>query len=253
MNDDLTIFGLALSSSVSLRGIFIPRPSIAGVLEKYADPALFFTTDFPDFPLTKGGSLTRVKYKERYFAITTCHQFDRHSYDYKQLILIGTKVGDGVTSHNSTSPSASGDQRDVIDCVILEFTASVEDGKVEKNRFLEIPLIEKWRFTEDYFCCFCIGYPSHRNNLDERHYSMAANAVWGEPCEPLIHRRISFRPFKSLEYEPDGMSGGPVFSLSDDMGRHVVELAGILTNASSRAFNFLPMSEIYPLLEYATR
>ena len=127
-------------------------------------------------------------------------------------------------------------------------------GKVNDDKFLEIPSSRNKERSGDCKGVVCIGYPGHLNiiNYDNQSYAVAPNAVWGIPCEQLISDRASFKPLNQLPYAPDGMSGGPVFSLLSQSDMLTIELCGILTNASSEAFNYLPLKDIYKLLSYAT-
>lgn len=255
MNDPATILGRMLRNSVEFRRIFFPLRAIAGVLERYSDPAIFYSSDFPDFPLSKAGSLFRLRYRGRYLALTTCHQLDVNGYDYHQLSIFGKTRGRVITSGFVTFPLDQDEQREKLDCVVFDFTPGVEEGALDSVNFLELSEVQENASRGELIASFCIGYPSHRNQIDweSENFEIGANAVWGLPCEPLLKGRQSFKVPSHLHYDPKGMSGGPVFSLYMENDQLLADFSGILTNASPQAFNYLPMSEIVRILNYSTR
>jgi hypothetical protein len=79
---------------------------------------------------------------------------------------------------------------------------------------------------------------------DEKTYAIAPNLVWGDQVDPQISDRRSFVPVNPIDYEPNGMSGAPVFGLELRAQQLHLALAGILTNASAKTFNYLPIWNI---------
>lgn len=240
-----TLLERKIGTSVSDNGLIVPIDSLGEHIRRYSFPAIFHSSIQDEAILTKGGSLAKVRTDNRYFAITAYHVISNNNYDLTQLCLPEITPGRFVSSHAARFP-ASRAAEDDYDFVTFEFTDPVNEGLLSRSDWFDVTYDLNRSADFDAMLMVCLGYPSHRNFIqyDEKLYPVTPNAVWGEQIEPMIHHRRSFAPINPVAYDPIGMSGAPVFGLELREAHLHLALTGILTNASSRTFNYLPISSI---------
>jgi hypothetical protein len=246
-----TIIGSRITTSVSAGGLFIPANSLSHYLQRFSDPGLYHAHSLENYQLSKSGSLVRVSYKGRYFAITSHHQSKRAGYEYDELVMVNRNRDRYFSGHRAIFPIESDDEEYSFDCLIYEFSDLVKSGKLPKDNWYQI-LEKSANYPTPKPIVICtIGYPGHRNNIDYENsvYPIGPNAVWGSEVESRIKGRLSFEPISLIDFDPVGMSGSPVFALNMEEGLLELFLAGILTEASRQTFNFLPLNRIIPALD----
>lgn len=240
-----TILGRKITTSVVDNSLVVPATSLGPHLRRYTFPAIFQSELNGETILTKGGSLAKVKADGRFFAITAYHVISENNYKLTQLCLPQLRPNYFVTSHAVRLP-ASKEALDQFDFVCFEFTEPVNEGLLDASDWFDATYDLNRTTDVEAVMVGCIGYPSHRNSIqyEERTYAVAPDLVWGDQKSSSIADRRSFSPVSPIDYEPSGMSGAPVFGL-ELRGRHLhLALAGILTNASSVTFNYLPIKSI---------
>ena len=250
-----TILGSKLNTSIDMNGLFVPANSLSDYLQRFTDPALYHAHDLDEFQLSKSGSLFRIKYRERYFAITSHHQSKRGGYQYDELVLIGKERNWYYTGHKAIFPVEEQESEYEFDCLIYEFTDLVEAEKLSSSNWFSVNEISATRTTPKPLIVCTIGYPSHRNNIDysQKSYPIGPNAVWGTEAKSNIRNRLAFTPKPTIDFEPSGMSGAPVFAVERDGELLFGFCAGILTEATRKKFNFIPLNKLKRALDHAIR
>lgn len=250
MREKDTIFGSRPAAATRLNGLLVPNHLLSNNLQRYVDPALFYTEGIEPFSMTLSGSISRIKYADRYFAAITCHQLDLYAYHYRQLVLANRDRGVLITSHAASFPNPIGDQRAIVDCILFEYTRVVDEGALSPSIWYDVSNDLFEASSEDAGTLCALGYPGHRNAIDydSMTYKAGPNCVWGYSVPPTVSDRFSFIPRPAIKYSPDGMSGGPVFKLVDRAEGPEVRFAGILANASRHMFNYVPTSALNSLI-----
>jgi len=200
---------------------------------------------------SKSGSLTKIKFQDRYFAVTTEHQIRIPGYEYKQLCLINDDAIKLLTSHAAYFIVENEESRHGSDIVIFEYTNVVLSGSLSSHGWYDLSKeLHSDRLQKPDMVCG-LGYPGHRNQIDYENssYAIAPNAIWGVETEPNIEGRLAFKPTYSIDYAPDGMSGGPVFGLELLDAYPSIFFAGILTNASSSVLHFLSRTRLSRMID----
>lgn len=240
-----TLIGRKVGTSVVDNGLVIPADALGSHLRRYTFPAIFQTDLNGEIILTKGGSLAKIKTRGRYFAITAYHVISENNYELTQLCLPQIRPNHFVTSHAARFPVSSA-AKERFDFACFEFTETVNEGLLNKNDWFDASFDLSRSTDVEAIMVACLGYPSHRNSVDYdgKSYAVAPNLVWGDQIEAKISDRRSFAPLKPISYEPNGMSGAPVFGLELRGAYLHLALAGILTNASPITFNYLPIWNI---------
>jgi hypothetical protein len=248
-----TILDQRINTSIDFNGLLVPANFTAHHIQTYSNPALFFTKDSEPYSLSRAGSITKLRHKDRYFSLVSSHQFSIGHYDFEQLCIHNTDKKTFSTSNRAFFPKGVDTGESDFDCMLFEFTDAVLDGALSPNGWYNIQRDLGRDKTPRALGCCCVGYPGYRNHIDYENelYTLAPSAVFGKEIEPTLPGRLAFQPINSIEYDPIGMSGGPVFGFAFEGDRVIANLSGILTNASKTRFNFISLQRIKPLFSLA--
>jgi hypothetical protein len=246
-----TILGSIVNTSLRIGDLFVPARITTSFLHKFVDPALIYTNlDYP-YEFTKSGSITKVKYRDRYFALISEHQITKGQYSPDDLIVLNPYnrllCTSGAYYYQKTDEPGAVHQ----DLLIFEFTEPVKSGDLPSHFWYNIDKNKPFYKKPMPARLICIGYPSEVNNIDfdTPRYDAKAVAVSGTPVRSSLRQRISFVPDDAPIYDPQGMSGGGVFALSVQNFEPHVFFAGLLTNASVERFNFISATRICAALD----
>jgi hypothetical protein len=248
-----TIIGSRVDTSVDFNGLVVPANSVAHHIMSYTSPALFYTENNDPYSITKSGSLSKVRYKDRYFALATHHQVQGESYAFGQLCIHNIERKIFNTSNCVFFPDGDSSSKEEFDCLLFEFTEAVNGKGLSRIGWYDIENDLKRHKIPDSLAFCCIGYPGFRNIIDyeQESYIVAPNAVFGRESKPALRERLSFKPINEISYDPIGMSGGPVFGLTLENGTVAANFSGVLTNASRTCFNFISLQRIKSLFSLA--
>lgn len=248
MREIPTFLETKIATSIKVGRIFVLANFLAEHLKSYTAPALFHNEDYRPYHLTKGGSISLLKYKKRNFALASYHQFLKGNYQFDQLCISNPTRSTLLTPHTVFFPDGSPDQKEDYDCVLLEYTETVQNGLLPNNIWFDFENSEREEPKYKPVALLCIGYPSHRNyvNYDLMSYAVAPNVVWGTQEQSDMSGRRSFTPLNTLDFEPSGMSGAPVFRIDRSGSEFSLNFAGILTEATSQRFNYFSIDRIFP-------
>ncbi|MCU0901114.1 MAG: hypothetical protein MUC82_11575 [Cypionkella sp.] len=179
------------------------------------------------------------------------HQFSKSGYNYEQLCLYNRNRNTFITSSLVRFPVGPINSLEDFDTVLLDFSEAASGTSFDKSTFYSLEIDIQREFTPKPIAVCCIGYPSYRNfiDYDGLNYAAAPNAVWGEEAVPGLSGRLSFKPINPIDYDPTGMSGGPVFAIYERNGHLTAYLAGILTEATRHHFNFMSLMRVKHLFD----
>ena len=242
-----TILGRKLLTSIDFNGLMVPANSILGAIKTHCEPALFHTGDEADlYSISKSGTLFKVKFKGRYFAISSRHQVLDQGYDHENLVLHNYFRKRLLTSHRAVFPEGSEFQKEDFDALLHEFTEVVRSGELPSLGWYDLTREINRDSIGEIKLAFAVGYPGAFNFIDYEKpaYQAVAKGIVGTPTKSGISGRLAFDPVEPVDFDPSGMSGGPVFGLELDRDGYRASFAGILTNASQIRFNFLSINRL---------
>ena len=236
-----TLFGSKIATSVKIGEVYYPINLATQALRYYSEPALFITEHVINYQLSKSGSAFKFKLLGKYFVVCTRHQLNSYSLD--QFGLQGADPANIVTSNAALT---SNDHDDDFDCCLFDFSDGVNSGSISKSSWYDISSDLNEGGLPKPIRVVAIGYPGHRNVIDYERQTFGAspNAVWGTESKSSIKNRLAFDVTPTIDFDPKGMSGGPVFGLHTSSNSVKVFFCGIVTNASRKKFNFIPISSI---------
>ncbi len=237
------------SEYVRCNGLLVPFPELAPTLRNFVEPAVYFSPEVPKpFDFSLSGSLTKIRFGNRHFGVTTQHQRMQFgvAFDHCQLGILNYQTQAIVSSGMAVGPADEG-----LDLVLYDFSQPVASGNLSKHGWYGIgPDV---RATPPADIVMAIGYPSELNEIDYSKQSLGASpfCVYGEMASPSTNARLTFTTDCPMESSPSGMSGGSVFGVAKSMHGTYCFLAGILTNASRSRFHFVPSALLSPVLQKA--
>ncbi len=248
-----TILGSRIATSAEVNGLFVPANSLTQYLKSYSEPAVFAAEGCGIYNMGLGGSMAKVKVGQRYFTLLSRHQFEKGSFDFEQISLFNYETNVMATAEKAVFPIQAETNIDGLDCVLCEFTEPVRQGSISRKGWYDIGCDLSFKATRSAICVFAIGYPGYRNEIDydTLNYAIGPNAVIGTETLPSMTDRLSFKPINSLEYDPKGMSGSPVFGIHLSSATLRVFMAGIVTEASKDQFHFIPLSRLHGFFDHA--
>ena len=253
MIDVETLWGRKINTAARVNSLYVPADSLNFRLLHFTDPGLFFHEEHSDYGLSKSGSFTKVRIGDRFFVMATSHQLetDPIPYDFINVVLHDTEGGHLTTSSSATYQVVGTGER--LDIIIFDFTEPVENGSLSSHHWYDLSQEIIEGKDPDFLAAFCFGYPSDTNTIDYEtlSYRSSGLVVFGEPTTSSLANRMAIHPKHGVDRPMAGMSGGPVFGVQlNDFSANVV-FAGIITNASSKKVNFLPISSISKFLIHA--
>ena len=216
---------------------------VSAIACSFADPGIMANPQYPEYPISKSGTVTRIRFRDRYYTLSTLHQFEKGGFDLEQLVLPGVEPGAMCGSEGYTRLSLQAEDLHDFDCVAHDFTSPVQAGRLRSTGWYDLGTAPWTEPTEYADIAFAIGYPEHSNRIDFETltYASRPHAIWGNPGHQRLRGRLSMALVNPLGYAPNGVSGGPLFSLIDCEHHYHAKLAGMVVNASESVLNFLPI------------
>lgn len=238
----MTIEQRFLELAAKVGSVIVPGASLERYLSSFSQPLFVWTHD-EDFPVSIRGSATLVAYKDRYYAISTMHQLA--GIDYEDVCLM-TEGSNTITSGGSrcfTNPSGA-TETDAYDIVAFDFTEPVHEGALSPHEFFSFDEVPPDCPNTEILVWLLSGYPSADQDYDlyeARRLETIKRVLFGKPSHQSNDEGLLAGKFhKPLDFPPDGMSGGPVFTVQvDPSGRVEAYFGGLILRAGQTHFHFL--------------
>lgn len=255
MIDLFSRIGISMNTAVKVGNLFFPANSLAKSIDKFCEPGLFHNRDFEEYATTKSGSAFRARLDGRFVALLTAHQLRIPQYEYQQFCIANPERNSFTTSGLAVFSQGSDDEVDDLDIIAFDFTKPVRDGLLSDKYWYDLSGETGRIRTPAGRMVICIGFPGYLNqiNYDSRHLEMTSTVIVGSETKTAIPGRLAFKPLASPPNDPQGMSGAPVFGITISEYGNRVFFAGILTNASTEIFHFLPLTRFVRKLRSALR
>ena len=230
-----------LREAVEIGGLYYPESLIPSALARYS-VALFYRTHFPGCEVALRGSGTPLRIGERYLLFCTRHQVDDI---YKDVSLWIPRTTDYVTSESFSKnyPLDGLMTSDEMDLCSLQFTAPVRQHPKLAKVFFQIGGPRALEDYKDVICMYCCGHPFvdqifdvyDRNAIELRHRIVVLHSPI-VTSDAALSRAQRFTPF---EFDPNGMSGGPVFAVCEGIAGLEIRFAGVVCRAGHDVVHFI--------------
>ncbi len=183
--------------------------NLSKCLMRYCEPFTLLNADDPDFPVSRRGSASRVKYRNREFLYATEHQLER--YDPQDVGIINPDNQNFVSSNACQFSRAHVLGGTIHDLRMYDFSESVRAGALANSGWFDL----RRHFVEGERVALTIalGYPHLDRNIDydNRDIPLSPRAVFGNYTGTSIAGLESMDINPALDYDPDGFSGGPFY------------------------------------------
>lgn len=239
-------------TTVSSKGIISDIHSFTKTLANSIEPLLFHLKDLPETPLSRFGTSFKLRVLDRYFLVCTEHQF--LDADPTSVVIISERNQKAITSHQTYFAMPNKDGEMEVDLRVFEFTQPV--------KCRELPSVGWWdggdtidEDHETFELMVAVGYPSFNNGIDYQvsNLSLAPRGIFGRRIGPTFGRLHGIAVEKPLFYDPDGLSGSPVFALAESLNGFTAKFAGIVSNAGKSQINYWPASALSQMILFALK
>ncbi len=249
MIDLQTILGSKVNTAFRVNGLWVPASSLSSTMPSYCDPAVFYYDGYTPQNFFISGTAFRLSFQGKKVAVCTAHQMELLEADPNQFAVF-TESGKKMVT--SSQMIVACDQS--IDLRLFDFSEPSKKGMLDDVVWWKAKREELHDPVPAAVKVFCVGYPGDRNLIDyeQNFFKRQPTAVWGEMCTPGMSDRLAFKVSGSIVDDPDGMSGSPVFGITVDELQPKCFWAGIVANASSSVFNFVPASQVGAMINHLT-
>jgi len=247
----LTLIEQHALTSIKVNNVFIPANALKERVHKFAEPALFHTEGMNEYHLSKSGTATKLRVGNRFFALLCNHQMtlSGEEFGYDQFCLFGKKRQRLVSSERSVFVYDSVEKREDFDAILFEFTNSVQKQLVPKHDWFCVKPEQETQRLPSPLLVVGSGFPGETSSFlwpegKRAEFNYTPFNIWGKQSKPDISGRLAFTPEHDLEIEPSGMSGGPVFGITQNGNEFELFWAGIITEASKKKIHFLSATRL---------
>ncbi len=225
----LGIIGITLETAIQVGPLFVRPKELQKHLGRYALRFVNCTGD-DVYQFQHLGSASGIKYRGRYFAISSDHQ--RKLGETGQLGIVCDPGQSVITPSTmwTIDVSEENEREDNLDFTIYEFDPSQYPHRTLTSQFLEVAqgigiAAEVGKIALN------LGYPTRLQNVD--YHNGAVDLIVTSSFVELVEKTTSddvyvFRTVAEDRYFEDGMSGSPVFEVVRDEGVFRVKWLGIV-------------------------
>lgn len=238
--------------TVDHNGLLIHGRLVENHFSQYCVPLVAWT-GIEDYPVSMTGSASLIRYRGRSMMVTTRHQLKQAG--DPEGICITLKDGPGRTRMISSggvmlfnADMTDGDHHDI---VILDFTEPAQHEIDIRSMFLDFRGQHPDVPAEMVAGAVSYGYPLDSSHIDYAKADMRLGRVRvvcryeGQGNDDALH---IMKPVVPLNFNPNGMSGGPVFTVFIQDGRFKIHLAGINARAGRDRFYVIKAGAIQMMM-----
>ena len=257
----LGITGYSLETAIQVGKFFVRPKELQKHLSRYAQRFVNFTGE-DVYQFQHFGSATGIKYRGRYFVISTEHQ--RKLGKVGQLGIV-CDLGQSVITPSLmwiVETPEEIEREDNLDFVIYEFVPSNYPNRMLTSQFFEIG-DDSGVAASVGKIALNIGYPTRLQNVD--YYESEVDLLVVSSFVELVAKTTTedvytFRTVANDRFFEDGMSGSPVFEVIRNNNIFRVKWFGIVIRGGEKSrygrvtsADFIIRQKAYPLCSGPTR
>lgn len=208
------------------------------------------------YMLNLASSSSLIQFEGQYFAFCTKHQLKG-----RNIENIGLRTDDGyvVTAGAVYSLDGNALETESYDLVALNLTEAVNSHPALKQRFFSISMNNRVATGERLALLFAYGMIYERNVIDTS-FSEAlgprldgihvVTAEFGGFYADTVKNEIGRMTFERRDLANlDGVSGGPVFALTETTGGYELKFLGVVITAGNGSIRFIKEFAIFRLFK----
>ena len=233
------IMDLRQLKSVRIGALAYPAERAEHVLQRYCKH-IFVLNESDEHPYSFRGSGTAVRFGQQHFVFCCGHQFSDLAPDTIAIRPLAAR-DKTVTASRLHVPRAAGEHEDddFLDMRGFEFDVGNYPIPNFSSDFLPLDETSLWPHgSRSDHRFFAVGYPFDRQDVDydlphvTARVTLVGGTYDGQSASPYVHR-LKMR--RTEQFDPDGMSGGPVFYAGGSAGDYYMGFAGIVIRGSAQS------------------
>ncbi len=248
-----TVIGRTVWTSVKVHGLFVPASGLQSRLNKFGQNLVVFT-HVDGYEVQLIGSATGLHYCGANFLVCTAHQVKDFSAQDVGIIVPEESCyvsSAGFTRFRTADTLLQGDAEDL--CA-FDFTPQTTANQELVERFFRLRPSDFLRDDEDVVAYLAYGYPfvdQKYDIVDENHLGLVIRSMTCEPQnQPADPALALCRLLSPMDFDPNGLSGGPVFATVLQDHEIVLKFAGVINRSGKGLIHFIKAPAVQKLLNF---
>jgi hypothetical protein len=228
-----TIVGQSVLTSIRVHDLFVPANALQTRLNKFAQNLVRYTY-IEDYEVQLIGSATGLNYRGAKFLVCTAHQLKE---------VLGQDVGIIVPVKNE-------------DLCAFDFTPQTVANEHLVDRFFRLNSHTVLNDHDEVVAYLAYGFPFSDQKysiVDENHLGSVVRSMTCEPQSQPSDLALGLcKLISPMDFDPNGLSGGPVFATVQQNTDVVLKFAGIINRSGNGLIHFIKAKAVQNLLDMST-
>lgn len=246
-----TILGVSLWTSVEVNGLFVRSTEIQSRLVKFGRNLVRYT-HLTDYELQLIGSAAALRYRGQNFVVSTAHQLRNVDERDVGVVIAGENKYVSSAGFVRLEEKSTVRDDDGSDLVAFHFTEQVKVGTVPASHFFNLSADNVLGENSDVVAFLGFGCPfcdQKYHVADANHLGTAVRAITLEPDKDPADRTLgACRLIGEMDFDPNGLSGGPMFAVVMENAKLILKFAGIINRAGGGKVHFIKARMLLRLL-----
>lgn len=241
------------AKSVIVNDIAIPTSSLISRLHVFGHNLAYYTK-LKEYEIQLIGSATGVEYGGRHFIISTKHQVKGIPYADVGIIL-PEKPAHISSAGCSVFSSKEKNESDLDDLIVFDYEDQCRQNPGLVRRFFKLNKHVVLVDSDNIIIYIAYGCPFSDQNYDIYENNRIDMTIRPMICEAETNGSdISVgtcRTHTEMKFDPNGLSGGPVFAVTLTDAGFALKFAGIINRAGNGIIHFIKSLYITSLIDHA--
>jgi hypothetical protein len=247
-----TLIGRSAWTSVRVHGVFVPADALQPRLHKFGQNLVLFT-HIEDYEIQLIGSATGLDYRASKLLVCTAHQVKNVSEEDVGIIVPTKNYYISSAGYTQFGATGAPHESDAQDLCAFDFTSQATANPVLAQRFFQVGSDGFLNDEDDVIAYLAYGCPfadQKYNIVDDNHMGAVIRSMTCEPqSQPSDPALGLCRLLSSMDFDPDGLSGGPVFGTVLQGPGFVLKFAGIINRSGNGLVHFIKAKAVQNLLD----
>lgn len=247
-----TLVGRKVSTSVKVHNIFVPANSLQSRLGKFGHNLLVFT-HVDSYQVRLIGSATGLNYRGVNFLVCTNHQIGDTAEQDVGILLPRENSYISSSGYVRFQRAETVRESDSEDLCAFDFTSQMKTHQELNQRFFKLCADDFMNDTDEVVGYLAFGCPfvdQKYNVVDENHVGLVIRSMICEPQNQPFDSALGLcRLLSPMNFDPNGLSGGPVFATTLEGHELVLKFAGIINRSGSGLVYFIKANAVQKLLD----
>lgn len=246
-----TLLGQRAQMSVEVHGLFIGAGALQSRLCKFGQNLVQFT-HVAEYEVQLIGSATGLDYRGTKYLVCTAHQLKNTREQDVGVILPTKNHFVSSTGYTRFAPIVGPKEGDATDLCVFDFTLPTVANSELGQCFFRLGSNNILNEKDDVVAYLAYGCPfadQKYNIVDENHLGTVIRSMTCEPKDQPSDPALGLCKLMSpMDFDPNGMSGGPVFATVLQGLSMVLKFAGIINRSGNGLIYFIRASAVQNLL-----